>query len=1191
MEWRPAGLSKPSKRQFDLFVWRSWSNQTSHKRETMIIHNFQQDILDDYERNLAQGLFFDPPTGAVYEPGRENGAPAFLFTEVTGYAILDYILLHSLTEKIAYIEKARQSANWIINAAQDPCGGVLTRFYFADDSRPDLADSSFSGKKIFAFDTAICLRGLVALYTVTKEEPYLKSAQEMGKFLLEKMMGEGGWIHAIYDAGRSEPLEDNPKKWSRRFGAYHSKVAEALIDLYGVTREERYRLGAESVCSRIAEFQSPSGNFETSVGLTHLHPQCYAAEGLLHVGRESRNEQFIEMARRATEWALNNCENGEIAQDFDFNTGAPRSRFRTDALAQTLALAADLHQIDRRDNSYIEKMDELAAKILRMKSDGGYYRYGYYESDYNGGTEANTLSYWTNMFCLRGLYKYYLSSLLDNTSVVILAGGIGSRCWPISCESKPKPLSLSLLGDRTTLQETIGRYTYDSLIKPSQVFVLCSEKGLADARAQAGAQGIPEPNIIVEQHPAGTIPAVFEVLKIFSQPQNRERLLVVSMADNLIRPYETFQTALISALFAARERDCMVSIGKPIDIESDRDQRFGHIRYGDAANYRAHEVDCFEEKPSVETLTELQGQGGKYAWECGTVVFREKYYTDVTPRVTSGNLAQDLLSTVGKPGGITMAVSLLGSDAQFEDFGVPGHNLQRFWLGSKYDRGNGNVCLGPNAKVQLLASTGNLIVSDQLAIQAYGLKNYLILDNATTNTSVVMPLSKVDALPTLYRMLREPEKFKAFITGGHAAASALPTSSVIESPAAHASSEYGLALVFGCEEKIAMRREPTGLWVANEEYPQLAMCDFEILSDKEREDPKLAEHLIQVTALAESFLGGNVVLSDLGRNVLKLLCLYHDFGGYLNQAGVERERNTIAQFKKVSRLDRQLLDSRIVYELLTLNGHGASLTDESTLELLDDSVNSAVQLLRRRSFEDDDIRDIVVLLLQAQDNLHLLSEFRKDFQKMGFSRLENELDAVFACLKIAENFANGRWLWKRSLYPVAAPQHNGFMRRENQPYNATLEDFPFTIALTIRTLEKAEIAPRAYIDRLNETLVTGSPFFRHLMKYQENKPLLICDRIYLYLVSDQKPSPGRIEEILDEGVRAISEEAAEAFQFAQIAALPTHLAEISENCTALKESSVEATTKIVAGFYHKHWQLFHRHVCRDVIERLQFSAL
>jgi len=98
------------------------------------------------------------------------------------------------------------------------------------------------------------------------------------------------------------------------------------------------------------------------------------------------------------------------------------------------------------------------------------------------------------------------------------------------------------------------------------------------------------------------------------------------------------------------------------------------------------------------------------------------------------------------------------------------------------------------------------------------------------------------------------------------------------------------------------------------------------------------------------------------------------------------------------------------------------------------------------------------------------------------------------------------------------------------------------------------------------------------MKYQENKPLLICDSVYLHLVSDQKPSPGRIKEILDEGVRAVSEEAAEAFQFAQIAALPTHLAEISENCTALKDSSVKATTKIIAEFYHKHWQLFHRYV-------------
>ena len=124
----------------------------------MVIRNFYHDVLRDYIKSLD--IFFDPESGAVYEPGREDGAPKFLFTEVTGYAILDFLLLHSISGDGAYLARARKCADWIISAAQDPCGGVLTRYYFDQDRRPELSDLSFSARRIFAFDTAICLKGL-----------------------------------------------------------------------------------------------------------------------------------------------------------------------------------------------------------------------------------------------------------------------------------------------------------------------------------------------------------------------------------------------------------------------------------------------------------------------------------------------------------------------------------------------------------------------------------------------------------------------------------------------------------------------------------------------------------------------------------------------------------------------------------------------------------------------------------------------------------------------------------------------------------------------------------------------------------------------------------------------------------------------------------------------------------------------
>ena len=156
----------------------------------MIIKNFYMDVLKDYEGNLD--VFFDSKTGAVFEPGREDGTPKFLFTEVTGYAILDDLTLHSLTGDKHYLEKAHKSAEWIAEHAQDPCGGVLTRFYFEQDADADLIDKSFTGRRIFSFDTAICLRGVVALYQSSGKASLLKCAVRMGDYLLDRVITPEG---------------------------------------------------------------------------------------------------------------------------------------------------------------------------------------------------------------------------------------------------------------------------------------------------------------------------------------------------------------------------------------------------------------------------------------------------------------------------------------------------------------------------------------------------------------------------------------------------------------------------------------------------------------------------------------------------------------------------------------------------------------------------------------------------------------------------------------------------------------------------------------------------------------------------------------------------------------------------------------------------------------------------------------
>ena len=166
-------------------------------------------MLSPYERNLP--LSFDAETGAVVEPGREDGTPAFLFTEVTGYSILDQLLLHSLTLRQCHLNAARRAADWIITKAVDPSGGVLTRFYFDQDERLELVNKSFSGRRIYSFDTAICLSGIAALYKATKHKPYLEAAARMGRYLVDIASNGAGEVIAIYDAAAGRAADPNPR--------------------------------------------------------------------------------------------------------------------------------------------------------------------------------------------------------------------------------------------------------------------------------------------------------------------------------------------------------------------------------------------------------------------------------------------------------------------------------------------------------------------------------------------------------------------------------------------------------------------------------------------------------------------------------------------------------------------------------------------------------------------------------------------------------------------------------------------------------------------------------------------------------------------------------------------------------------------------------------------------------------------
>ena len=1152
----------------------------------MIISSFYKDVLNDYEKSLD--VFFDSDTGAVFEPGRENGIPKFLFTEVTGYAILDFLTLYSITGNSSYVDKAIKSAEWIRDSAQDPTGGVLTRYYFDQDEEPELTDWSFAGRRIFIFDVGICLRGMVAIAELKNDDSLLDSAIRMGDFLVDKVINDQGEVVAIYDAKNECAIDPVPEKWSRCFGAFHSKVAEALADLYKVTNNKKYLDAATSVCNKVLQFQSESGNFETSKGVTELHPHCYATEGLLHVGRIIRSDKLIDAAHKATTWAIDQFKDNEIPQSFDFKTSAPLSRFRTDAMAQVLALASDLLQMGKLDKKYKKTLDAIAEKIQQMKSGPeGYYQYGYYEREINGKIEANTRCYWANMFCMRGLSKYYQSYLIDNTYVALLAGGIGSRVWPISCENRPKPVSFSLLGDHSLLQETIRRYTDDYFVKPEQIIILCSKNALQQVTDQAEEEGVPRGNCVLEKEPKGTIPAVSLALGgLPEKNKDAERFVIVTMADNVIDPFESFQNAVMAGLFTVREQDCLVSVGKPFDKDKEMDHRFGHLIYQNGVDtYRTYKVDKFAEKPDLDAFNKLKKLPGKMAWECGTVIFREDYYNKFVPKnPDSGNLAENLLSKAtewaDQNDGLQLATSLLTPETRFEDFGVPGVSVKKFYSGdSKYDFGDGNICLGEPEKIKILCSSNNLVISDELPIEIYGLEGFVVIDNSITNTAVILPIEEVHHLPGLYRLFTGSQGYEAFIKGGPNAQKAEPTTFVEKSPNAHAKSEYGLVFAYNFDEGITIERTREGLKIINEDLLEIDQVDFQNLLEKQASDSKLVQHLVHVGTLADEIASSDLSLSSTARNILKNICLYHAIGGQLTDEGEKQEKSVIEAFKKVSGLNRRILDTKIIYELVS-NYQSDVLIDEHTMSgLLNENVSSALGFISKRKIDDRDIRDIVIALIQVQDNPQLFSAIKQDLEYIN----AGEIDRIFTCFKIAQHFTNGRWLWKRLKHQSSNSDGTRLLK-----YNCgRLEDIPFILAFTIEWLKIADIEPTIYINHINNILVKrNNRFFNILIKLQEQESLLLCDEIYINLISEGENSIEELRDHIENGFLNLMNADDEKYQLTQLIKLPNILKNIKPYADNLTFRNIDDVNEIVIDIYHKNWKQLEPIVSKELLTSL-----
>ena len=202
---------------------------------------------------------------------------------------------------------------------------------------------------------------------------------------------------------------------------------------------------------------------------------------------------------------------------------------------------------------------------------------------------------------------------------VILAGGSGTRLWPLSRNQHPKQY-LPLVTEKTMLQETLLRL--NGLDNISEPIVICNSDHRFLVADQLQQINIINPIILLEPIGRNTAPAIsaaaFQSLK-----EHENSILLVLSADHVIKDIESFHKAVEIAITQAVAGK-LVAFGV---LPQNPNTGYGYIRASKVKQDGAFEVQEFVEKPSLNTAVSYLDQGNYY-WNSGMFVFQTKNFIE-----------------------------------------------------------------------------------------------------------------------------------------------------------------------------------------------------------------------------------------------------------------------------------------------------------------------------------------------------------------------------------------------------------------------------------------------------------------------------------------------------------------------------------------------------------------------------------
>jgi mannose-1-phosphate guanylyltransferase len=215
--------------------------------------------------------------------------------------------------------------------------------------------------------------------------------------------------------------------------------------------------------------------------------------------------------------------------------------------------------------------------------------------------------------------------------VVILAGGYGTRLYPLSTVEKPKQF-INLIGEKTLFQQTVARLDF---LKPEDIFVATNKEYIKFVKEQAPE--IPNENIFEEPAMRNTATCIGYAAIQLEKISGKDEVMAIIYADHLVRDKEEFAKKLKAAEKLAKEETTL----NIIEVKAEwPNTKLGYVQIGKLLR-KIDDVEIFEfkkfkEKPDEETAKKYIESGeylwntGFYVWKIGTILDKYKEFAPDT---------------------------------------------------------------------------------------------------------------------------------------------------------------------------------------------------------------------------------------------------------------------------------------------------------------------------------------------------------------------------------------------------------------------------------------------------------------------------------------------------------------------------------------------------------------------------------